>query len=162
MRDTSFHKEKKLSAPPDQRLPRSYLLPPSTLAERALQVPLLSKAASCLEPPIKSQLILLAGPDTTWYFNTCSGGCSGGPCGQHLSCVTARAENAVFGNIIDSAGQSVSPSSCYSYSVYIVARTLPLQRSSAPSWTNMHLSTNSGERRLWTSASSHSSVHVTL
>lgn len=91
MRDTSFHKEKKLSAPPDQRLPRSYLLPPSTLAERALQVPLLSKAASCLEPPIKSQLILLAGPDTTWYFNTCSGGCSGGPCGQHLSCVTARA-----------------------------------------------------------------------
>lgn len=82
MRDTSFYKEKKLSAPPDQRLPRSYPLPPSTPAERAPQVPLLSKTASCLEPPIKTQLMLLADPDTTWYFNKCSGGCSGGPCGH--------------------------------------------------------------------------------
>ena len=40
--------------------------------------------------------------------------------------------------------------------------TLPPQRSSAPSWTDMYLSTNSGERRrLWTSASAHSSAHLT-
>lgn len=125
--------------------------PPIHPAERAPQVPLRSKAASCLEPPIKTQLMLLADPDTTWYFNQCSGGCAGGPCGQHLSCVTARAGQMLFRNNIDSAGPSVSPSS-----------TLPLQRSSAPSWTDMYLSTNSGERRrLWTSASSHSSAHVT-
>lgn len=132
MRDTSLHKEKKLCAPPDQRLPRSYPLLPSTPAERALQVPLLSKAASCLEPPTKTQLMLLADPDTTWYFNTCSGGCSGGPCGQHLSCVTAREGQMLFRNNIDSAGQSVSPSSCYSYFVYLVALYSPTAEKFSP------------------------------
>lgn len=110
----------------------SHTLSPIHPAERAPQVPLRSKAASCLEPPIKTQLMLLADPDTTWYFNQCSGGCAGGPCGQHLSCVTARAGQMLFRNNIDSAGPSVSPSSCYSYFVYIVALYSPTAEKFSP------------------------------
>lgn len=163
VRDTSLHKEKKLCAPPDQRLPRSYPLPSSTPAERAPQVPLLSKAASCLEPPTKTQLMLLADPDTTWYFNTCSGGCSMAPVAKTCPVSLSGKGKCCFVIILTLQINLFPHQVAILTSSTLWHCTLPPQRSSAPSWTDMYLSTNSRERRrLWTSASAHSSAHVTL
>lgn len=155
-----------MCAAPDQRCSLSYPLPTPTPAERALQAPLLPKPASCLEPPIKTQLMLShSDPDTTWYFSEWCGGHSSGPWGPPSIRPLLLPGQMLYLVIIPILQLSlISPLSCYSYSVYIVALyTPPLQRRSAPSWTNIYLPTNSsGRRRLWTSASYRSSAHVAL
>lgn len=140
----------------------SHTLSPIHPAERAPQVPLRSKAASCLEPPIKTQLMLLADPDTTWYFSQCSGVVPVAPVADTCLVSLPGQGKCCFVIILTLQVHLFPHQVAILTSSTLWHCTLPLQRSSAPSWTDMYLSTNSGERRrLWTSASSHSSAHVT-